>query len=138
MLIYKKTICAVLKNLQTVANQIDLKLNKLMIREELINNIDLILEEILMNIIEHGYNKCTDLELKKRKVNIFLFSCRSELIIRFEDYCAEYGEVFEKERLPMSKPQIGGVGVLLVKQISDKIEYNRKNEKNILEIHIKR
>jgi len=90
---------------------------------------NLALEEIVVNIISHGYEKR---DVRWIKIDIFIND--GKLILRTEDD----GKNFDPTKAPkadfeqpLEKRTIGGWGIHIVKNIVDEVEYQRKNNKNI-------
>lgn len=90
--------------------------------------VNLILDEICSNIFEH--NTDTD----SISVKIEISGTRKILQMVFTDN----GEPFDPTGIadpdttqPLEKRQPGGLGLLLVKKYSDRISYNRLDDKNV-------
>ena len=101
------------------------------IPEDKMFNINLALEEIVSNIINHGYKYDEDYEITIR------FS-RDQNAIRLQvkDYAPPFNPLEMPEPDDLNKPaeerQIGGLGIHLAKKFTDNIAYRRHNEKNIV------
>jgi serine/threonine-protein kinase RsbW len=92
--------------------------------------INLALEEILINVIKHGYDDTDAHEIAVR----FWLSGNN-----FTAEIADDGVPFDPLDLPapdITKPleerQIGGLGVHLIRNMMDKVEYRRRGDNNIL------
>ena len=102
--------------------------------QEILNDIKLIAEEIIVNIIGHGYsNNAGDIEI----------SCWLEGENKFITEIVDSGiafDILKKEdpdlSLGISERPIGGLGILLIKKLADDVEYRRLKEKNILKFVI--
>ena len=102
--------------------------------QEILNDIKLIAEEIIVNIIDHGYsNNAGDIEI----------SCWLEGENKFITEIVDSGiafDILKKEdpdlSLGISERPIGGLGILLIKKLADDVEYRRLKEKNILKFVI--
>ena len=97
---------------------------------EVMHDVNLTLEELLANVIFHGYK-----DKKEHEIIIHLTLEKKELILQFEDD----GMPFNPLEFPvpdMEKLQKviheGGMGIHFVRNLMDKIEYKRKQGKNIL------
>jgi serine/threonine-protein kinase RsbW len=93
--------------------------------EEMVKNIQLVAEEALINVIIHGYKQEDrgDISIALRQTE------RPGLEITIVDW----GEPFAPEDKASLKDE-GGWGLFLIFKIMDKVEYTRKDGKNILKI----
>jgi serine/threonine-protein kinase RsbW len=96
----------------------------------LVMNLNLVLEEALANIIGYAYK---DQDVHKIRVSITRSFDR--LIIRiiddgipFDPTAAEPPDI----SLPAGDRPIGGLGILLISQLMDEVQYVRIKEQNIL------
>lgn len=92
----------------------------------------LILEEMVSNIIKHGYDPTVK---EKIQVKLKYESKKSQLFIRITDSGKMFNPLFVPEldvSVPAEDRKIGGMGIFLVKQITDCIRYWRKQGKNVL------
>lgn len=98
------------------------------------NRITLALEEVFVNIIDHGYRdeEMHEIEIQATKTD-------AGLIIR----CQDDGVVFNPLEVappditgPLAEREVGGLGILLIRKMIDEIDYKRENETNILILHI--
>ena len=124
------SVSAEIKQLSRVLNFITTELKKTDYESEIQNKIEMASEEIFTNIADYAY------ENEPGKVNIAV-SAADGIKITFEDN----GKPFNPTEYPapdLEKPlkdrEIGGLGLFLVKQVMDKVEYTRENDKNILVI----
>lgn len=90
--------------------------------------VNLVLDELISNIIEHGQSGETD------SIEIRLQKSGQELTIEV----INAGPPFDPTRckkaditLPLEKRQCGGLGIHLVKKLSDSCCYTRLDDKNI-------
>lgn len=97
---------------------------------ELVFRLTLVLEEIITNAISYGYED--DLE---HEILVRLFWQDPNMRIEVEDD----GRPFNPLKAPspdMGKPlaerQVGGLGIHLVREMMDELEYRRENDKNLL------
>lgn len=97
------------------------------------NDIRLVLEEIVVNIIKHGYNDCAD-----QSIDLEIEFNSSEWKMTVEDQGIPFNPLnFRRVNInhSLQDMHIGGHGIHLVKQISKSIEYKRlANGKNRLTI----
>ena len=95
--------------------------------------IRLICEEVLLNIISYSYpngkgEMIAGYEFKKDEGCVILKIC---------DYGKEFNIMNEKEpdiTLNIMERDIGGLGILLIKKESDSVEYERKENMNVLTV----
>ena len=101
------------------------------IKGGLINKINICLEEIFVNICSYAYPE------KTGTVKVSTDKTNNEVILKFEDEGYEYNPLQKQDpdiSLSYEERPIGGLGIFMVKEMSKKIEYERKNDKNILTI----
>jgi serine/threonine-protein kinase RsbW len=97
-------------------------------------DIELALEEVLVNIMNHAYEGTNgDIQVVCRSDNQQFF------IIEITDT----GKAFDMTSVPppdlsgaISERKIGGLGIHFAKKLTDKVQYRREGNKNILEIKI--
>ncbi|MFO7727311.1 MAG: ATP-binding protein [Desulfonatronovibrio sp.] len=109
---------------------------KLEIEPAVIGKIELILEEVLLNIINYAY---TESQAGTIRAGCALFD-RNRFVIRIIDQ----GKPFDPSSSPdpdttlsIEERGIGGLGIYLVHQLSDKVSYQRVDGQNILDITFK-
>jgi sigma-B regulation protein RsbU (phosphoserine phosphatase) len=124
----KLTLDAKAENLAEVIGFINDELEKSSFSADAINEIDIAAEEIFMNIVNYAYKPETG------KADIYV-KISNNAIIRFEDTGREYNPIEQAEpelnKSPASR-DVGGLGIFMVKNIMDDIEYTRDGDKNIL------
>jgi len=94
-------------------------------------NINLAIEEAVVNVIRHGYNGSQiteDIEIS--------FMCEEDnLIFTITDTGSTFDlTLVDAPDITLSAEErsVGGLGILLIKKIMDKVVYRRENGKNIL------
>jgi anti-sigma regulatory factor (Ser/Thr protein kinase) len=95
--------------------------------------VRLVLDEILVNIIAHGYEEAGDDGIHEVCVDLTLDG--DFLTIRVDDDAREYDPrqaPAPRFDLPVEQRRKGGLGVHIVKAIMDTVEYRRDNGHNIL------
>jgi anti-sigma regulatory factor (Ser/Thr protein kinase) len=106
-------------------------------------NIQLVVDEICTNIIKHSYTKLyTDKPEKRKSLQICLELLKKDsgLLIRIIDQGPPFNPIeFQSPNIKehIAHPHKGGLGIPLVKLLSDKISYKILDEipmKNLLEI----
>jgi anti-sigma regulatory factor (Ser/Thr protein kinase) len=94
-------------------------------------SMNLALEEIITNIISHGYEGHEEYDITIR------FSLeKHNLRIQIKDTAPEFNPLNVKEPDDLEKPlnerHVGGLGIHLVKKFTDDIHYRRSKNKNII------
>lgn len=96
--------------------------------------IRLVLDEIIVNIVAHGYEEAGD--TNHHDIHIRLSLDDNDLLtIRVEDDAREYdprNAPLPRFDLPLEERRRGGLGVHIVKAIMDTIDYRRVDGRNIL------
>lgn len=96
----------------------------------LVYSINLALEEGLANIVSYGFDDDTD-----HVIEIVFVKNDDELTITLIDDGHEYDPTLKEDpdiTLPAEERPIGGLGIFLIKRIMDKVEYQRKDNRNYL------
>ena len=97
--------------------------------EDMLNKIDLAVEEIFINIAHYAY--------APDKGNATI-SCGFEdetLTVVFSDSGKQFNPLLRDDpdiSLSLDEREIGGLGIFMTKKLTDKIEYEYKDGKNIL------
>jgi anti-sigma regulatory factor (Ser/Thr protein kinase) len=101
----------------------------------IITAINLVIEESLMNTIQHGYDDDDDIE---HLITLQLTICKDEVALRFEDDAREFNPLatprMEKSEALMDSAK--GLGIHLIRNMMNAMTYSRIEDKNILEIWI--
>ncbi|MCQ4635724.1 ATP-binding protein [Anaerovorax odorimutans] len=100
-----------------------------------LHRVELAVEEIFVNIASYAYDD-TDAEME---VEILCGQTRGFLQIQFFDKGAAFNplaEAAEPDLLAKDRP-IGGLGVYLVKECMDEVDYRYEDGKNILTLRKK-
>jgi anti-sigma regulatory factor (Ser/Thr protein kinase) len=92
--------------------------------------MNLALDELFTNVISYGIDDQAD-----QPISFSLDNCGDEIKIIVTDS----GKPFDPTRapdpdldLPLDEQPVGGLGIFLMRQYTDRIEYKRENEKNIV------
>jgi serine/threonine-protein kinase RsbW len=96
----------------------------------LVMSLNLALEEALANIITYGYD-----DTNPHEIAIEFLSDGKVLTISIIDDGHEYDPTVREDpdiTLSVDDRPIGGLGIFLIKKIMDRVEYQRKNNKNHL------
>ncbi len=127
---------ATLNNLNTMIDFILEHLKKDVDVTEHVNmEIRLLCEEVLMNIISYAYEE--DEDDGEMLIGYEFDSENNCVILKMCDYGIQFNPIEEKDpdlTCDIMERDIGGLGVFLIKKISDFIDYERKKGMNILTI----
>lgn len=97
---------------------------------KLLFQTQLALEEIACNVINHGYRE------EGHKFEIVADSSSDVVTIEVIDSARPFNPLTESRQADvgtaLSEREVGGLGVILVKELSDEVKYKRKNGKNHL------
>lgn len=94
--------------------------------------VNLSIEEVLTNRISYGYD-----DEEQHRIEIILRVEESQLIVVIVDNSAPFdlsstAETDDAESLEEGEGLLAGLGLFLVNQVMDSVQYRRKNECNIL------
>lgn len=100
-----------------------------------VNDLQLIMEELVVNAITHGFPQGGE-----HVIHVDLYFEGGRIITRMVDDGIEFNPLNAappdtSSRVP--ERAIGGLGIHLAKVISDKLEYRREGNRNILRVEIK-
>ena len=102
---------------------------------ELVFRVTLALEEIITNVISYGYDDQAEHEISLR------LSWEDPFLkLALEDDARPFNplEVAAPDiAKPLAERQIGGLGIHLVREMMDELEYRRENDKNVLMLKTK-
>jgi len=100
------------------------------ISEEIVFDLNLSLEEIICNVISYAYD-----DENEHEINISVWLEDGELTAEVKDDGRPFNplEIPEPDiGLPLDERPIGGLGMHLVRNLMDRLEYSRLGDKNIL------
>lgn len=114
--------------LTTLSHHLDTVSTAWNIEQKDLLQLNLILDELITNIIEHGggCSKCP-IEIELKKTN-------SQYQVTLSDGGPPFDPTLCKTTdvtLPMNERKCGGLGILFVRKFSDYCRYQRKDDKNI-------
>ncbi len=97
------------------------------------HNLLLLLEEALVNIINHGFD-----DNDPHSIDFSIYREPPHTVLRFQDD----GRPFDPTRQPLPAPdlptedtQVGGLGVCLMRGLATKVRYQRSGKYNILMLY---
>ena len=116
-----------------VLNVINVFLEHRHFSPNIITAINLIIEESLMNTIQHGYD-----DDKEHLITLKVSLQKDEVVLRFEDDAKGFNPLasprMEKSESVLDSAK--GFGIHLVRNMMNAMSYSREKGKNILEIWI--
>ena len=103
---------------------------ELSLTPELIFNLNLVLEEAVSNVILYAYG-----EEKHKEISLMAKISDGNLVFALTDS----GKEFDPTKVPdaditlsAEEREIGGLGIYLIRQIMNKVEYQRIDKRNVL------
>ncbi|MDY0091073.1 MAG: ATP-binding protein [Candidatus Vecturithrix sp.] len=131
---FKITIPAELQELNQVLNVVGTFARQLGATEEKLGQIELILEELLVNIVNYAYPHGTGtIEIRYR------YSQNTQLRLEIIDQGIPFDPLAIPDvdtQMPLEDRPIGGLGIFLIRNIANNLDYRRQNGKNILTVYI--
>ena len=119
---------ATLENMDTVMDFVNKHIEEY--PSKIKNQIGIAVDEIFSNIASYAYNPETGVAAVRIEAG-------ENITIEFEDSGAPYNPLTAPApdiSLPAQKREIGGLGIFMVKNIMDSVEYRREGNKNILTV----
>jgi serine/threonine-protein kinase RsbW len=104
-------------------------LQRLPVKKEFKHDLKLVSEELLANIINHGYDQHAD-----EKINIELAVDGNSVRITFTDSAREFNPLEGIKPDMLNDLSEGGMGILLVKSLTDEQSYIRDNNHNVFTV----
>ena len=108
---------------------LDQGLDQLPVNPEFRHDLKLVCEELLANIINYGYDRNTD-----NRINIELIADSSSVHITFTDSGVAFNPLDKTMPVAADDLSEGGVGILLVKSLTDQQHYERREGFNVLTV----
>ena len=128
----EREFVAKVDELPNVISFIESELEKFDFDFKIITQFNLVVEELFVNVASYAYK---DINNGKCKISIEYNKEKQEVKLYLEDNGIKFNPL-EKEdpdlNLSIEDRPIGGLGIFLVKNSMDNIEYKYENNKNIL------
>lgn len=121
---------AVINNLNAVLDFVDTELIDHGCDIRVQTQINIAIEEVFVNIANYAYKS----EIGRATIRV---AVDDEIVIEFEDGGIPYNPLEKMDpdiNKPIEEREIGGLGIFMVKNIMDSIEYKNIDNKNILTI----
>lgn len=101
-----------------------------------ISRIGVAVDEVFSNIARYAYRTASGSEPDAGNATVRI-TVEDDVTIEFEDSGAPYNPLAKDDpdvTIPADEREIGGLGIFIVKNIMDTVEYRREGGKNILTI----
>jgi serine/threonine-protein kinase RsbW len=132
---YQRTLARTVSDYQVVAGEVQQFCAENHLRESLTFKIRLILEELVLNLIDHAVGSMTE------KIDIQLVLEPGQLVFLLEDdgtpFDPRSAPFFDKTK-PLEERGPRGMGIHLVRSFAQGIEYERIGSRNRLQVVIAR
>ncbi len=103
-----------------------------LLTQDLVFQINLALEELVVNIIDYGYQ-----DDEEHEIHITLQQAQGTLVIVIEDDGAPFNPLTASEPdldVSLEEREIGGLGIYLVRKLFDRMSYERRDTRNIVRL----
>ena len=127
------TLKATIENVEKATEFVNAELLKLNCPAKATAEIDIAIDELFSNIANYAYNK----EIGNVTVKFEAQESPKSVIITFIDSGMPYDPLKREDpnvTLSVTERQIGGLGIFMVKKSMDSVEYEYKDNHNILRI----
>ena len=133
---FHRTITNELHELESLMNATTNFLEDQSVSPQAVYRINLALEEMITNIIRHGYD---DYDRHEIRVSLNVFENQVAAVIEDDGHAFNPLEWNKKEESqPLEDKKVGGVGIHLIRELLDHVDYKRENDRNILEVRTRR
>jgi serine/threonine-protein kinase RsbW len=115
--------------LEKVSQFIDEIGEELGLSMELIMNLNLVMEEMVVNVISYAYPEGTDAEIE-----LLAKSDANELTLVLSDQGKEFDPTKKDSDMSVNpaERELGGMGIYIVKNLMNKVTYQRLEGRNLL------
>jgi anti-sigma regulatory factor (Ser/Thr protein kinase) len=122
-----------IEEIPVLAEKIDELAEKWELSQALAMNINLVIEEAISNIIFYAFN-----DNDKHQIKISISLNNKNLVIKITDDGIPFDPLSLAEpdiTVAAEERQIGGLGIFLISQIMDEMNYKRQKNQNILTLN---
>jgi serine/threonine-protein kinase RsbW len=122
-----------IEELPSLATKIDELAEEWKISPALAMNINLVIEEAVSNIIFYAFA-----DSNKHTIEISVSSDKKVLSVKITDDGNPFNPLEQQQpdiTLPVEERPVGGLGIFLISQIMDEMDYTRKENLNILTLN---
>lgn len=99
-------------------------------RNALVYQLQLAAQEICTNIVEHAYQDSSEGRID---ISIEVDEAARQVVLSFGDTGAAYDETIPAVNT-IEEPSEGGMGLFLIRQLVDQVDYQRDNQWNLWKI----
>lgn len=127
------TVPATIENVEKVTDFVNAELDKLACPSKAKAEIDIAIDELFSNIANYAYNP----EIGKATVKFEVQNNPQAVVITFMDNGKPFDPLLREDpniKLAAEDRDIGGLGIFMVKKTMDSVEYEYKDNHNILKI----
>ena len=127
------TVEALVKNNKDVVSFVDDELSHVGVSDSVRVDIKTVVEEIFLNIAGYAYEGGAG----EATVKMELDEGNKNVTLTFIDSGKEFNPLSKKDPdiyLPIEERPIGGLGILMVKKLTDSVSYQRADGKNFLTV----
>lgn len=121
------------EELTSLAEKIDEMAEEWELSQALAININLVIEEAVSNIIFYAFD-----DNNKHKISISITLNNKLLAIEIIDNGKPFNPLLQQQpdtNLPVEERPVGGLGIFLISQIMDEMNYARQKNQNILTLN---
>ncbi len=119
-----------IEEISSLADRLEDLANEWELSPGLAMNINLVLEEALSNIIFYAFK-----DNKKHEIDISVSMHNKNITLKIEDSGIPFNPLEQQTpdiTLPAEERPVGGLGIFLISQIMDEMNYARKGDQNVL------
>jgi serine/threonine-protein kinase RsbW len=119
-----------LSELANIQEALEANAERMGVSAAMLMSLNLVIEEAFTNIVNYAYA-----DQEQHTIAICINRNDQELVITLTDDGQAYDPTQKADpdiELPAEKRQVGGLGIFLIRKIMDKVEYERKDNKNYL------
>ncbi len=131
---YQMVIKNSIGNLSSLSEKITQLCNNWEMSSDVLNKVNLVVEELISNTIFYGYS-----DTFEHDIILNLMYDESTISIEIIDDAKEFNPITQKSadiNSDINERQVGGLGIHLVKSLSDAFTYQREDSKNKIKIII--
>lgn len=119
-----------LSELAKIQEALETHAKSLGVPADMLMPLNLVIEEAFTNIVNYAYA-----DQEQHTIAISINREGQQLVITLTDDGESYDPTQKADpdiELPVEQRQVGGLGIFLIRKIMDKVEYERKDNKNNL------
>ena len=123
------------KDISTLLDKISILCQDWKIPSDICNRVKIVAEELIVNTINYGYS-----DTFQHAIILNLVNGANSITLEIIDDGNEFNPIFNESadvESKISERKIGGLGIHLVKNLTDSFTYRREGEKNITKILIR-